>query len=57
MINAELTAEETLVMAEIIAASAVLYITTEIDEDPFTRNWMEQTNFYLNVISYVMQKI
>ena len=55
--NADLTAEETLAMVDIIAASAVIYVTTEIDEDPFTRNWMEQTNYYLNVISYIMQKI
>jgi len=55
--NADLTAEETSLMADMIAAAAVMAAATEIDGDPFTRNWMEQTNLYLNVISYFMQKI
>lgn len=55
--NADLTAEETLAMADMIATAAVMAVATEIDGDPFTRNWMEQTNYYLNIISYIMQKI
>ena len=54
--GAELTAEETITLAEIIAASGVIFVRTEIDEDILTRNWMEQTNYYLNIIAYI-QKI
>ena len=57
LMNADLTAEETLAMADMIATAAVMAVATEIDGDPFTRNWMEQTNYYLNIISYIMQKI
>ena len=35
--DSELTAEETLAMVEIIAASAVILVKTEIDGDIFTR--------------------
>ena len=55
--GAGLTAEETLALADIIAASAVIFVRTEIDEDILTRNWMEQTNYYLNIIAYMIQKI
>ena len=55
--NADLTAEETSLMADMIAAAAVMAAATEIDGDPFTRNWMEQTNYYLNMIAYIIQKM
>ena len=52
-----LTAEEILAMVDIIAKSAVILVRTEIDGDILTRNWMEQTNYYLNMIAYIIQKI
>ena len=53
----ELTAEETSAWVDLIAASAVVWVQTEIDEDILTRNRMELTNYYLNVMAYIMQKL
>ena len=52
-----LTAEDTLAMVDLIAQSTVILVKTEIDGDILTRNWMEQTNYYLNMFAYVMQKM
>ena len=49
------TAEEMLAVVDIIAKSAVILVKTEIDGDILTRNWMEQTNYYLNMIAYIIQ--
>ena len=55
--DAGLTAEEMLAVVDIIAKSAVILVRTEIDGDILTRNWMEQTNYYLNMIAYIIQKM
>ena len=59
--DAGLTAEEMLamvgIMAKISVESAMILIRTEIDGDYLTRNWMEQTNYYLNIIAYIIQNI
>ena len=53
--DAGLTGVEMLAVIDIIAKSAVILVRTEIDGDILTRNWMEQTNYYLNMIAYIIQ--
>ena len=53
MKDAGFTAEEMLAMIGIYMESAAILIRTEMDEDILTRNWMEQTNYYLNIIAYI----
>ena len=57
LMYSELTAEDTLAMVDLIAQSAVILVKTEIDGDFLTRNWMEQTNYYLNIFAFLIQKL
>ena len=42
---------------DMLAESAKILIRTENDGNPLTRNFMEQTNYYLNAIAVIIKQL